>query len=147
MQANENYIEQLIGLRVYQQMDDWGEHFQDGDKLAAKTRTYLLEHLNKDLYMFVEEHNGGVIATCGLSVIKLLPQCNDNGKYGYVCNVYTMPSYRRKGIATKLLNECIEFARKNGLSELNLDSDSPNAVLMYEKAGFKQNNMNMALPL
>lgn len=78
-----------------------------------------------------------------MQVIEYLPQCNDNSKYGYICNVYTDPLYRNKGIQTKLLKEVINFSIENNLCELNLSTDSENAISIYKKCGFIFDNLVM----
>lgn len=84
-----------------------------------------------------------IIAICCLKVIEYLPQCNDNGKQGYVCNVYTRDEFRNKGIQTNLLKEVINFAIKNNLCELNLETDSEKAISIYKKLGFDFDNLTM----
>ena len=80
---------------------------------------------------------GNIIATCCLQIIEYLPQCNDNGKQGFICNVYTEEKYRNRGIQTKLLNEVIKYAKENDLCELDLSTDSEVAISLYKKLGFE----------
>lgn len=91
--------------------------------------------------------NKKIVATCGLQVIDYLPQCNDNGKYGYICNVYTVDENRRQGIQKELLNEVIKFAKEKKLSELSLSTDNKDAIMLYEKVGFYFDSSIMKLEL
>lgn len=94
IQTENKHIEELSHLRVLQQKDDWQEDYQGSDdELFAQTKQFLEEHLNKDLFIFAEFQDDAIIATCGLSLLKTLPQCCDNGVYGYVCNVFTLEKY------------------------------------------------------
>lgn len=145
--ANSNDILKLSDIRVKQQKDDWQEEYEDKFDLLNSTRTYLEEHLNKDLYIFVEEIDTKIIATCGIQIIKYLPQCNDNGKQGYICNVYTEEQYRNKGIQTSLIQEVIKFAKKNDLCELNLSTDNEKAIRIYKKLGFSFDELIMTLDI
>lgn len=77
--ATDKDIEELSQLRILQQKDDWQEEFEDKYNLLNVTREYLKAHLNKDIYMFIEE-DADIIATCGIHIINYLPQCNDNEK-------------------------------------------------------------------
>lgn len=57
---------------------------------------------------------------------------------GYITNVSVTREYTGKGIATKLLNICIEYAKKNYLSEISLEvsKESYEAIYLYKKLGF-----------
>lgn len=134
--ANTNDIEKIALIRVKQQEEDWKEEYQDNDLLNI-TRTYLKKHLNNDFFAFIEETDNNIIAICCLQVIEYLPQCNDNGKQGYICNVYTDEKYRNKGIQTNLLKEAINYSIENNLCELDLSTDNDIAISLYKKIGFE----------
>ena len=130
-------IDKIAILRVKEQKEDWKNEYEDKYDLVNTTKLYLEKHLNNDIYVFIEENNDDIIATCCLQIIVYLPQCNDNGKQGFICNVYTEPKYRKKGVQTKLLNEVIEYAKENNLCELDLSTDSEVAISLYKKFGFE----------
>lgn len=135
--ATKNDINSLSLIRVNEQKEDWNEEFEDKFDLVNTTKLYLEKHLNNDFFAFVEEIDDNIVATCCLQIIDYLPQCNDNGKQGFVCNVYTNKKYRNKGIQTALLKEVIKFAADNNLCELNLSTSSNVAISLYKKCGFK----------
>ena len=93
--------------------------------------------------IIVAEKNNNIIATCGLQIIELMPQYNDNGKYGYIFNVFTLEDFRRHGVQSKLLSEIINYAKSLNITEISLETDNDVAVHMYEKCGFVQNNLFM----
>lgn len=136
-------IDKIALLRIKEQKEDWKEEYEDKYDLVNTTKLYLEKHLNNDIYVFIEEDNGNIIATCCLQIIEYLPQCNDNGKQEFVCNVYTEPEYRKKGVQTKLLNEVIEYAKENNLCELDLSTDSEVAISLYKKLGFEFDSLAM----
>ena len=135
--ATKNDINSLSLIRVNEQKEDWNEDFEDKFDLVNTTKLYLEKHLNNDFFAFIEEIDDNIVATCCLQIIDYLPQCNDNGKQGFVCNVYTNKEYRNKGIQTALLKEVIKFAVDNNLCELNLSTSSDVAISLYKKCGFK----------
>lgn len=145
--SNEKDIEQLSKLRIQQQKDDWDDEYEDKYNLLNTTIEHLNKHLNKDLFIFIEESNNIIIATCGIQIIEYLPQCNDNGLQGFICNVYTDKKYRCKGIQTKLLKQVISFAKEKNLCELSLSTDNDKAISIYKKMGFKFDNLIMSLKL
>lgn len=142
--AKQEDIDELARLRILQQKDDWKELYPNQDEeFYHVTKKYLEKHLNKDILFFIERMNHKIVATCGLQIIHYMPQCNDNGKEGYLCNVFTLPEYRRQGIQTGLIKECIAFAEKNNIMELKLSSDNLEAIQMYQKQGFEQDGLMM----
>ena len=65
-------IEEISKLRVMQQKDDWKELYPNKDEeFYIITKNYLEEHLNKDIFFFIEIIENKIVATCGLQVIKL----------------------------------------------------------------------------
>ncbi len=134
--ATNEDIEEICDLRILQKKDDWKEEYVDKFDLYNSTKKFMINHINKDLYIFLKIINEKIVATCGLQVIDYLPQCNDNGKYGYICDVYTINEKRRQGIQEELLNEVIKFAKEKNLVELSLSTDNKNAIMLYKKVGF-----------
>lgn len=141
--ANNEDIEELSKLRVLQQKDDWQEEYEDKMGLRETTKWYLNTHLNKDIYFFIIRENNKIVATCGLQIIEQLPQCNNNGLMGYICNVFTRKEYRKRGIQTNLLKKCIDFANKKGVKMIQLATDNPEAISIYKKIGFEQDKLMM----
>ena len=140
--AKNEDIEEISRLRIMQQKDDWKELYPNKDEEFYAVR-YLEEHLNKDIFFFIEIIDNKIIATCGLQVIKYMPQCVKSGVEGYICDVFTLKEYRRKGIQTNLIKECIKFAKKNNIIELKLSSDNPEAIRIYQEQGFEHDKLIM----
>lgn len=134
--ATKDDIDKISIIRVKQQKDDWQDKYEDKYDLINTTKSYLEKHLNNDFFAFVEEKDNDIIAICCLQIIEYLPQCNDNGRQGYICNVYTDEKYRNQGIQTRLLNEVINYSIKNDLCELDLSTNTDNAISLYKKFGF-----------
>ncbi|SFJ32564.1 GNAT family N-acetyltransferase [Thermoflavimicrobium dichotomicum] len=53
--------------------------------------------------------------------------------------LYTLPAYRKKGLAEKLLQHAIHIAKEHGAARLQLETDDNNvpARTLYAKYGFK----------
>lgn len=137
-------IEEISKLRVMQQKDDWKELYPNKDEeFYIITKNYLEEHLNKDIFFFIEIIENKIVATCGLQVIKYMPQCVESGIEGYICDVFTLKEYRRKGIQTNLIKECIKFSKKNNIIELKLSSNNTEAIRIYQGQGFVHDELIM----
>lgn len=143
--ANKNDIDKIVQIRIKQQKDIWKDEYVDMYNLLSTTKTYLENHLNNDFYAFIEEKDSNIIAICCLHIIEYIPQYNDNGKHGYICNVYTSDEFRNKGIQTNLLRKVINFAKENNLCELSLSTDSEKAISIYKKLGFEFDTLTMKI--
>ena len=92
----------------------------------------IKECLNKNIRFLCALNNGVVISTIMITT-KYNPVRNTNSFYlDYVC---TKEEYRNMGIATKLLNEVDNFAKKENISKIELDTsyDREPAIKLYEK--------------
>ncbi len=80
-------------------------------------------------YFFVADVAGQVAGYAGLYKI---------GDEGDITNVAVSSIYRRKGIAVKIMEAVLSFAREQAMSLINLEvreSNSP-AIALYERMGF-----------
>jgi len=61
-----------------------------------------------------------------------------NNKSGFITNVSVLKEYMGRGIASTLLNMCIEYATKNGIREISLEVNKYNnsAIHLYKKFDF-----------
>ena len=118
--ADSDDVETLAELRV----DMLCENKEFGSRLKAElfqnTKHYM-ENSFKDgsfiAWIAITTRNK-IIATSGLTFYTLPP--NDwcpNGKTAYISNLYTLPEFRKKGIATHLFALNIEEAKKNAEEE------------------------------
>ncbi|MGH9169241.1 MAG: ribosomal protein S18-alanine N-acetyltransferase [Acidimicrobiia bacterium] len=88
------------------------------DELRQENRTYL-----------VAEEEGELVAYAGLLQI---------GEEGHITTVAVEPSRRRAGLASRLLLELVETARRAGSRRLTLEVRTTNraAQALYQKFGF-----------
>lgn len=94
---------------------------------------YLEKDYNDaNLHIWYAEKDGKVVATMMLKKIS-----NDTGKIENVC---CNPEYRGMGIAGKLLEELIQFAKKIELKKLELGTyeSLERAINFYKKCGFTE---------
>lgn len=95
------------------------------------SREMLKEELDNACSAFlVAEDNGRVAGYAGLQVVL---------DEGYIANVAVDPDYRRQGIATRLVQVYIDFARANHLAFLTLEVRPSNtaAIILYGRLGFR----------
>ena len=88
-----------------------------------------------------------IIATSGL-VFHRHPPSNRNptGREAYIMNMYTDPAWRRRGIATRLLQMLIDHSRQNNCGKISMHA-LPKGKSIYVNAGFVPIETEMRLNL
>jgi GNAT superfamily N-acetyltransferase len=133
-------IEALIRLQI--QLLEANDAGFDGP-LRAWLRTHLADG---SFLAWIAEDGGTVVAASGLTVLDRPPYPgNATGLDGYVTNMYTLPAYRRRGLARQLLEVLITHARAVGIKRLFLEASREGQPL-YEEFGFELTR-GMALTL
>lgn len=137
--ANVRDIQELTQLRLDYLKTDFGEIGADTEQaISANLPSYFAEHIEKDVFAFVARENGRIIATA-LLVLVMKP-CSPKfirGRIGEVLSVYTLPVYRRKGIATRLMEELIAFSKEQEFDFLQLKA-TESGYPVYRKLGFQE---------
>ena len=63
----------------------------------------------------------------------------DNNEFGHIITLNIAPSFRHKGIATKLMQEIESLLKQRGVSECHLEvrEDNNAAIKLYQKLGYQ----------
>ncbi|MGN0502823.1 MAG: ribosomal protein S18-alanine N-acetyltransferase [Ruminococcus sp.] len=94
------------------------------------SRQGLEEELNNETSLFlVAKEENEVIGYIGMSIVI---------DEGYIFNVAVREKYRKKGVATALINELVTYGKKNNFSFITLEVRESNlpAISLYSKFGF-----------
>jgi len=128
----------LIDLRLAFQrelepIDDaaaWEQHVQ-------AVRRYITERLaSGELSMWVAESEDEIVATGALILEPKPPtQKNPAGLEAFVFNMYTVPEWRGKGLASRILDEMVSFAKEREAGRIWLYA-SEQGEPVYARAGF-----------
>jgi GNAT superfamily N-acetyltransferase len=118
----------------------------------AVLRASLVEYFSRmipseEFIGFVAVADGAIVATGGL-VFHRHPPSNRNptGREAYVMNMYTDPAWRRRGIASRLLQLLIDYARQNDCGRISMHA-LPKGRSIYMNAGFVPIETEMRLEL
>lgn len=139
-------IDNIVQLRVEMQIEDWKETLDKdfscyANQFAEITKKHLEDKLNKSIYFAIMYIDKTPIAMCAIEELSELPQitvCSDrNGRHCCVVSVYTKPNYRGKGYQQQLIKYLLDFAKSQNFNDITLTTNTPDAVHIYEKAGFK----------
>lgn len=129
---------------------DMGDLADDhyGALLAAAEREIEAGLASGDYVGFVASPHGRpgeIVAGAGIQIRKLLPRPLEGnagirtGPEAIVLNVFTERAWRRRGIAERLMQHVIDWARTHGMARLVLHA-SPDGRPLYERLGFVPTN-------
>ena len=137
--ASADDIDELVERRMAMRAErEEAACAMDLEDFEARTRDYFREHIPDESFIaWVAIDIGNIIATSGLCVHHVPPTYgNPSGKVAYLVNMYTVPEYRGRGIAAKLLEYLMEEARQRGCDRAALNT-SRAGRRVYEKYGFR----------
>ena len=141
--ANQNDIDELIRLRLAFITEDAGSLSSLQEQcIEEQLRDFFNRKLGKELIAFVARDEKCIIAVAYLLLMEMPANARlQNGLYGEVLNVYTLPEFRGKGLCTTLMQHLIEYGKKCGLGCIDL-SATENGYPIYAKLGFKEKEQN-----
>jgi GNAT superfamily N-acetyltransferase len=143
-------IELLKKLRVEFLTEDKGYLSPDEiNKIQEQLGGYFQQHIPAGSFIgIIAEKDNQVLAVAFLSIFERPANPSFiTGKIGTISNVFTYPEFRRKGIATKLINRIIDEAKQCNVSKIELYATN-NGRCLYEKIGFYESSYTaMALEI
>ena len=127
--------EKRINVRIVPMTADHLDEVAELERICFSvpwSRNMLAEELDNLLSAFLValDDSGKVVGYAGVQVIL---------DEGYITNVAVRPECRRQGIAAKLLQVFLDFARANQLAFLTLEVRASNydAIALYGSRGFR----------
>ena len=136
--ASADDVEELARLRL-DLLREVGNLKQEkkSEALAEVTRHFLRETLSDGRFLcWVAEADGQIVGISGLMLFETPPDAgNYSGLEAYVMNMYTVPHWRHKGIATALLRRAIDFVKTTSTRRIWLRATGQRGAI-YERAGF-----------
>jgi len=132
-----NDIDRFIELRKAQLIEEGAKAITD---ITDSLFDFYKRHLSDGTFLsWVATSDGEIIATSGVSIVEKPPYySNPTGRIGILSNMYTAPSYRRQGIAKKLLGLIVDEAKNDGCGTIQLTASDMGANL-YQDFGFERN--------
>ena len=89
--------------------------------------------------LFVARAGGNIIGMISLAVVQM-----PSGMRSYLEDLVVDSAYRRRGVATALLEAAIDHARRSGARSLDMTSRPfrRDAIRLYQKMGFRRRETN-----
>ena len=118
------------------------------DALVAASRAFFEQTVAAGMYrgwLATDPATQTVVAGVGLMLRERLPRPDrasgavEARAEGYVLNVYTEPAWRRRGVARRLMDELIAWAKAHEIGRLTLHASAQGHGL-YERLGFRATN-------
>lgn len=118
-EASQNQIKELCEIRKQQLIDEGIEPSIDIDQDLESFFEDCFQ--NHNLYEILAHDHDKIIATGAVCFYDYPPTyTNQTGRIAYITNMYTSPHYRKQGIATKILRELEEEAKRRNVKIMRL---------------------------
>ena len=133
----ESDLDAFVELRIRQLREEGAAEELD---LRPALRAYYDAHMADGTFVSWLAVDGGIIVgTSGMSFVEKPPWFGcPSGRIGLLSSMYTLPRYRRRGIARELLSRVAEAARQYGCGSIQITA-SDQGVLLYSAFGFVKN--------
>lgn len=138
--ASVDDVEDLVRLRLAMMTEIAGHDDRQREEdvaLADANRVYMRVAMPAGEFVaYVAESGGEIVATSGLRMYRMAPHTgNLGGNAAYVLNMYTVPSWRGRGLASALLERVVQHAREAGAKSVSLRATGAGRPV-YERYGF-----------
>ncbi|MEM0043226.1 MAG: GNAT family N-acetyltransferase [Sulfolobales archaeon] len=138
--AEKKDLDEIVNLivRLKKLNEEFDPLYTVREEVAEVARDYIEKSLERDdVFILVAESGGRIVGVIRVEIrsrIFYQPVFE-----GIITDLYTLPSFRDKGIGTALLDEAIKILRSRGISIIGAEFPPMNkiAVEFYEKRGFK----------
>ena len=131
-----------IRLEMLREVGGLPEEHDFPDSFIAQTVDYLA-HGNQTTLLAMD---GGQVAGCAtICYMTWMPSLrHPTGCRAHLMNVYTVPAFRRQGLARQLVTALMDEAKERGVTEISLDATAAGRPL-YEALGFQANDEGMTI--
>ena len=140
-QADMADIPALVSLRMglFCEVGELAEPLADLDLWQATSAYFSAGQADGSARSWVAEVEGEVVASGTLALFVRPPYPgNLSGREAYLLNMYTLPAYRKQGMASALLDAMVAHARAEQLGKVWLHASEQGRPL-YERMGFVAN--------
>lgn len=135
-------------LAMFRELDPGQDYLKGAGTYLRELETWYRQSLGSAQYMVLIAWRNGVITGFGhLRLEDRPPHPAYKGNcHGHVSGVYVLPSWRRQGLATAIMEKLHELARKQGVKRLHLHS-SDMAPGLYRRLGYRRRENAFSLDL
>lgn len=141
----EKELDIFITMRINQLREEGATEDID---LVPAMKDYYKRHMSDGTFVSWLAMDGDkVIGTSGMSFVEKPPYFGcPSGRIGLLSSMFTIPKYRRKGIAKELLSRVVNEAKEYGCGTVQITA-SDMGVKLYTDFGFEHNDNFMQYKL
>jgi len=131
-------VEKLVQLRLMLFRETKDFEGEAPPELIEITRRYLREKIPTSQFVsWIAEVDGHMVGISGLVFFEKPPnEANRSGLEAYIMNMYTLPQWRGRGIASVLLQNLIQFVKTTTDARRIWLHTTKDGKHVYENAGF-----------
>lgn len=136
---DKSHLNDFIDMRItlFRELGEVSET-EDITQLRLSTAQYFLDNAEQNLLCWAIEVDNKIVSIASLNLFTRIPyRDNLSGREGYILNIYTLPNYRKRGLAGKLVKIIIDYAKENEIKRLWLNS-SEQGKSLYINHGFEE---------
>ncbi|WP_435356485.1 GNAT family N-acetyltransferase [Emticicia sp. SJ17W-69] len=143
-------IDELVRLRIdfLKEVQQVETRQYSEEELSLSLHEYLSKSMNNDEFVaWLAISDNVIVATSGLCFFQITPGFTlIDGKIAYILNIYTVPTWRGKGVAKQVFSHILQEAVSRGYKRISLHATDEGRPI-YEKFGFRLTNDEMELRL
>lgn len=133
-----------IRLEMLKEVNNLPEDYAYDPSFIENSRIHFLSDDQITIFSMVEGKIAGCATLCKLYMMPTFD--HPSGKRGHLMNVYTRKEYRKQGIGREMVEYLMDWAIRNGLTEISLDSTQAGRKF-YEACGFQTSTECMVINL
>jgi ribosomal-protein-alanine acetyltransferase len=124
---------ETASIRLLDKLYEIEEQCFDQEAFTKRQIAYLLTDYNT--IALAAKANSD---TAGFIIAQI--EIENNTLYGHIITINVAPTYRRKGIASKMLKEIEEILKQKGITECHLEvrEDNSAALKLYQNNGYQK---------
>lgn len=140
-------LDEIISLKIKMFQDANLLHLLKNDCREDIEKKYSQLYKEKLAKHFVIKAESKIVAMVGVFIKDDIPYCfYKNNRYGFIGDMYTLPEYRKKGLAQKLLSAAVAWLKSESITTIQLLA-SDQGKSLYKRNGFVERPECMVLNL
>lgn len=139
VRATASDMDLLVSARSEVMRAVWGlPDSEDMAEYERQTRDYYARAIPAGTHTAIlAEDESELVGVGGISYYRVMPTVgNPTGRKAYVMNMYVRPGWRRRGVATRLLQLLLDDAARRGVTFVSLEASEDGRPL-YARSGFE----------
>lgn len=132
------HLDQILDYRHAMMVECGAEHILADDWRDVTRKIYRRLYRGKQGVHFGALERGRVVAVAGCLIKDEFPAPTlKDRRLGWIMDVYISPDFRRRGLARRLTQQCIDWLRAQGITWIKLSASSQARDYgLYDKLGF-----------